>query len=112
MAGSKARILLDRNRVPGTLLLGYCSDRFSLISWRIDRTARRPLAKSFPQSMLLKISPAISKGAPVMSEVKFECPSCGQHVQCETTHGGGNIPCPNCAALIRVPVTSAEAEGE
>jgi hypothetical protein len=38
-----------------------------------------------------------------MSELKFSCPSCGQHIQCDATHAGENIPCPACALLIRVP---------
>jgi ribosomal protein S27E len=38
-----------------------------------------------------------------MSELKFSCPSCGQHVQCDISHAGENIPCPSCAQLIRVP---------
>jgi hypothetical protein len=38
-----------------------------------------------------------------MSDLKFSCPSCGQHIQCEQSHAGEKIPCPGCAALIRVP---------
>ena len=38
-----------------------------------------------------------------MSDLRFSCPSCGQHVQCDSTHAGENIPCPSCAQLIRVP---------
>lgn len=36
-------------------------------------------------------------------ELRFTCPSCGQHVQCPLDHAGENIPCPSCAQLIRVP---------
>lgn len=38
-----------------------------------------------------------------MRDLKFSCPSCGQHVQCDIAHAGENIPCPSCAQLIRVP---------
>jgi hypothetical protein len=38
-----------------------------------------------------------------MSDLKFSCPSCGQHIQCEESHAGEKIPCPGCALLIRVP---------
>ena len=41
-----------------------------------------------------------------MSDLKFSCPSCGQHVQCDEAHAGENIPCPACAQLIRVPVSA------
>jgi hypothetical protein len=39
----------------------------------------------------------------VMKELKFTCPSCGQHIQCDWRHAGENVPCPGCAVLIRVP---------
>lgn len=38
-----------------------------------------------------------------MSDVKFTCPSCGIHVQCDETRVGENLPCPGCAHLVRVP---------
>jgi DNA-directed RNA polymerase subunit RPC12/RpoP len=41
-----------------------------------------------------------------MSDLKFSCPSCGQHIQCPEDHAGENIPCPECAHLIRVPVSA------
>jgi hypothetical protein len=41
-----------------------------------------------------------------MSDLKFSCPSCGQHIQCEESHIGENIPCPGCAILIRVPANA------
>jgi hypothetical protein len=42
-----------------------------------------------------------------MSDLKFNCPSCGQHVQCDIEHAGENIPCPSCAQLIRVPTSGS-----
>ena len=39
-----------------------------------------------------------------MSDLKFSCPACGQHVQCDEAHAGENIPCPSCAHLVRVPL--------
>ena len=42
-----------------------------------------------------------------MSDLKFNCPSCGQHVQCDIDHAGENIPCPSCAQLIRVPTSGS-----
>ena len=38
-----------------------------------------------------------------MSDLKFSCPSCGQHIQCDETYAGEKIPCPGCAAVVRVP---------
>ena len=38
-----------------------------------------------------------------MRDLKFSCPTCGQHIQCEESYAGEKIPCPGCAALIRVP---------
>lgn len=42
-----------------------------------------------------------------MSDLRFTCPACGQHVQCDLAHAGENIPCPSCAQLIRVPQSGA-----
>lgn len=47
-----------------------------------------------------------------MKEMIFACPSCDQHIQCDASHAGENIPCPSCAVLIRVPTSHAIAEVE
>jgi predicted DNA-binding antitoxin AbrB/MazE fold protein len=38
-----------------------------------------------------------------MSEFKFSCPDCQQHLQCEEHMSGLQIQCPNCRHLIRIP---------
>ena len=38
-----------------------------------------------------------------MSDLKFSCPSCAQHIQCDESYAGEKIPCPSCASLVRVP---------
>ena len=38
-----------------------------------------------------------------MSELKFQCPSCGQLIECDDKCAGDHFPCPNCAALIQIP---------
>ncbi len=47
-----------------------------------------------------------------MKEMIFACPSCDQHIQCDASHAGENIPCPSCAVLIRVPTANPIAEVE
>lgn len=42
-----------------------------------------------------------------MSELIFECPSCGQPIQCEKAYSGHTIHCPNCCADLRIPFTYA-----
>jgi hypothetical protein len=39
-----------------------------------------------------------------MSDLKFTCPSCGQHIRCDVDYAGERIPCPSCASVVRVPV--------
>jgi len=39
-----------------------------------------------------------------MSDLKFTCSSCGQHIQCDQDYANERIPCPNCGAVVRVPV--------
>ena len=38
-----------------------------------------------------------------MSELKFQCPSCGQLIECDDKCAGDHFPCPNCAVLIQIP---------
>jgi ribosomal protein S27E len=42
-----------------------------------------------------------------MSDLKFTCPACGQHIQCDSSHASENLPCPACAHLVRVPADAA-----
>ena len=39
----------------------------------------------------------------LMSEFKFSCPHCHQHLQCDESHSGRQIQCPKCNHLILVP---------
>jgi hypothetical protein len=36
-------------------------------------------------------------------ELKFECPSCGQHVSATRSQSGMRAPCPNCKTMVTVP---------
>jgi len=38
-----------------------------------------------------------------MSDFKFACPHCGQHMQCEEQFSGRQITCPACKVLINIP---------
>jgi hypothetical protein len=42
-----------------------------------------------------------------MSEYKFYCPQCGQHILCDTGHSGMQINCPVCQQKIIVPQAPA-----
>jgi len=39
-----------------------------------------------------------------MSDLKFSCPSCAQHIRCDESCAGEKLPCPACGSLVRVPV--------
>ena len=39
-------------------------------------------------------------------ELRFACPSCGQHISATRTQIGITAPCPNCQAAVTVPKTS------
>jgi len=48
-----------------------------------------------------------------MSEFKFECPFCRQHMKCDERLSGRQIQCPTCHHLIRIPASpEALARGE
>ena len=38
-----------------------------------------------------------------MSDLKFSCPQCQQHIQCEENYAGTEITCPACSARMMVP---------
>lgn len=38
-----------------------------------------------------------------MSDIKFNCPKCEQHIQCDGSCSGMEIDCPNCATRMTVP---------
>lgn len=38
-----------------------------------------------------------------MRDIKFACPRCEQHIQCEDTFAGKDISCPNCGETVAVP---------
>jgi hypothetical protein len=39
----------------------------------------------------------------IMSELKFSCSHCGQHLQCDEQYVGRQIACPTCHAMTAVP---------
>ena len=41
------------------------------------------------------------------AELKFACPSCGQHIRCEQGYVGKQINCPACQKPIQVPRADA-----
>jgi DNA-directed RNA polymerase subunit RPC12/RpoP len=42
-----------------------------------------------------------------LSEFKFSCPSCGQHIRCDEVYSGRQINCPSCKNWIVVTPTNA-----
>ena len=38
-----------------------------------------------------------------MSEFKFSCPACGQHIRCDTSYIGTKTKCPTCQNTIVIP---------
>jgi regulation of enolase protein 1 (concanavalin A-like superfamily) len=42
-----------------------------------------------------------------MSEFKFACPVCGQHMMCDAEHGGSVMECPTCFQKIVAPQAPA-----
>jgi len=45
-----------------------------------------------------------------MSEFKFACPVCGQHIRCDSAHAGVEMDCPTCFQKITVPQAPAGGE--
>src|ERR1700743_3558683 len=47
-----------------------------------------------------------------MSEFKFACPICGQHITADSKDTGSQIPCPTCYRKIVVPQAPASEESK
>jgi DNA-directed RNA polymerase subunit RPC12/RpoP len=43
----------------------------------------------------------------IMSEYKFSCPRCAQHLSCDEAICGRQIQCPACNHLITIPLSQA-----
>jgi hypothetical protein len=43
-----------------------------------------------------------------MSDFKFSCPHCEQHLLCDERLGGKQIQCPACKHLIVIPASPAQ----
>jgi hypothetical protein len=47
-----------------------------------------------------------------MSEVKFACPVCGQHIRCDSTKSGTQMDCPTCFRKMIVPEPAASGDSK
>src|SRR6516165_7849926 len=45
-----------------------------------------------------------------MSEFKYACPVCGQHIRCDSSQSGSIMECPTCFQKITVPQAPASEE--
>jgi len=45
-----------------------------------------------------------------MSEFKYACPVCGQHLKCDSSQSGSVMECPTCFQKITVPQAPAEGD--
>jgi type II secretory pathway pseudopilin PulG/DNA-directed RNA polymerase subunit RPC12/RpoP len=45
-----------------------------------------------------------------MSEFKYACPVCGQHIKCDSSQAGSQMECPTCFQKITVPQAPATDE--
>jgi DNA-directed RNA polymerase subunit RPC12/RpoP len=46
-----------------------------------------------------------------MSEFKFSCPNCDQHLQCDDAQAGTELACPTCEQMLVVPFRPAVPRG-
>ena len=47
-----------------------------------------------------------------MAEIKFACPACDQHIQCDSSWAGEQITCPGCQSSIVIPVAAPQPAAE
>ena len=46
----------------------------------------------------------------IMSEFKYACPVCGQHIKCDSSQSGSQMVCPTCFQKIIVPQAPTEEQ--
>jgi DNA-directed RNA polymerase subunit RPC12/RpoP len=66
--------------------------------------------KSLPKKALSSAVPYGIVAAEAMSEFKFACPVCGQHITADSSTSGGQVECPTCFQKIVVPQAPTSAE--
>lgn len=49
-------------------------------------------------------------GPTAMSDFKYACPVCGQHIRCDSSQAGSVMECPTCFQKITVPQAPATAD--
>jgi hypothetical protein len=68
-------------------------------------------ARKSPQKKELWFAAAYEiVGGEPMSEFKFACPVCGQHITADSSSSGGQIECPTCFQKIVVPQAPTSAD--
>jgi len=67
----------------------------------VEVTAKKELSSAAPYGIV---------AVEAMSEFKFACPVCGQHITVGSTTSGGQIECPTCFRKIVVPQAPALAD--
>src|ERR1700690_2081316 len=72
-------------------------------------TQRRKEAKAFPFVENRRCRPAANVKCFVeaMSEFKYACPVCGQHMMCDSSQAGSVMECPTCFQKITAPQAPA-----
>ena len=46
-----------------------------------------------------------------MSDLKFPCPHCQQHLECDAQLSGRQVQCPRCQVVIRIPPVPGNTAG-
>jgi hypothetical protein len=116
LLGGAALLVLERRR-----LKHLKADAF-LRQWRDIREApptppRRPEPGSPPVAKQPtegeSSAPAKGKseahGSSLLTELRFSCPCCGQHIRCDVAYSGTPIRCPACRENIQVPQSISQS---
>ena len=74
------------------------------------RMCAQAARKSLPKKALSSLAPCGMVSDEAMSEFKFACPVCGQHITADSSTSGGQIGCPTCFQKIVVPQAPASAD--
>jgi DNA-directed RNA polymerase subunit RPC12/RpoP len=100
---------MNTNFLPGWLLHNRDPHR-NLKLFQLLITIRSRIKIMMKQKCALPKPRFYEMFCPSMSEFKYACPVCGQHIKCDSAQAGSVMECPTCFQKITVPQAPASAE--
>ncbi len=97
--------MLDRRRLKRLDLEKFLA-RWKIVREQSESASAKSPAAEAPAANRAKSGHLLKE--PFVTDFKFACEHCGQHIQCSEHYAGQQINCPACRKLIQVPAISKQ----